>query len=97
MSRWDFCGQCRRRLGHHGVVQAPMLIDATWLRFASKRDLLCSGCMFDRAKHAGVALTFADLRACAFNLLGRPSWFDLFLSLESSPPPNLEAWRAVKA
>ena len=88
----------------------PMLHDATWLKLADEYTALCVECMFQRAAERGVALTFADLLPCMFNI--RPSrrnlsptgsWYDLFLSRASEPlpddlsPDDLSEWQELFA
>jgi hypothetical protein len=90
-NKCDGCGE-----SFDDVPLAPVLIDATWLRVAAKRETLCVGCMFQRATERSVALTLADLAPCPFNVFHSPrSWYDLFLSRESEPPASLAAWRDV--
>jgi hypothetical protein len=76
-----------------------MLIHTTWAKLANERErLLCAQCMFRRAIERQVPLTLADLQPCPFNLFHTPqSWFDLFLSRETEPPPNIDEWRDAMA
>jgi len=91
MNRRDrnVCNGCR--VSFERVPHAPMLFDATWLKLAQKRELLCPDCLFARAARCGIRITLADLRPCPFNRFGEPlSWFELFAGGER--PEVIEAW-----
>jgi hypothetical protein len=88
------CGACHKSLDK--VESAPMLRDEIWHKLADEHRLLCANCVFARAVERGIDLTFASLKPCAFNLFHSPSsWFDLFMSEEKEPPPNIMEWRTV--
>jgi hypothetical protein len=55
-----------------------MLEDRVWHKLADESETLCLSCVIDRAEQRGVRLTLASLLPCALNLLGKPSFFDLF-------------------
>jgi hypothetical protein len=75
-----------------------VLYDDLWQQLADPREkLLCAPCLFERAhQRLGRQLSLADLRPCAFNLLNKPSWFDLFSGLEPQDPALLGQWLGAK-
>jgi hypothetical protein len=83
-----FCAECHAL---KAMPLAPFLIETTWLKFASKRDLLCRPCMVSRAAARHVDVTLADLPSCDWNLVGEPhSWFDRFA--KDAPLDVIERW-----
>src|SRR5262245_38905616 len=73
-------------------ASAPVLHDDLWRQLADPWEKVwCAPCLFERAdKRLGRQLCLADLRPCAFNLLNKPSWFDLLSSLEPQDPALIE-------
>jgi hypothetical protein len=86
------CDSCSKSF--NAVPRAPMLVDSVWLCIAKRDEYLCAGCMFERAVACGLDLTLSELQPLPFNLLGNPSWYDLFAGSQSENTTiNLDAWR----
>jgi hypothetical protein len=79
ISKAGFCDGCHRKNND----PAPMFHDAAWQKLAEKHETLCNECALKRVADRQIGLTLADLKPCAFNLLGWPySWFDAFRKFE---------------
>jgi hypothetical protein len=88
------CDACHQSLDQ--VPRGPMLQHKVWSQLADKRETLCLDCILKRAAERGVTLNFASLRPCTYNLFDGPqSWFNVFLSKETEPPSNVNAWRKL--
>ena len=89
--RCDGCGKSWRK-----VSAAPVLHDHIWLQIADTHEILCVGCMFERAAERKVYLELSSLRPCPFNLFHWPrSYFNLFAEMETPPTRVPPEWREL--
>jgi hypothetical protein len=88
------CNDCGRSHGDPFFSWAPTFYDHVWLRLAREEELLCTFCLYERARVRGIKLKLADLLPCMTNLIPMPgSPFQFFANYATAPPENIEEWR----